>query len=359
MWRDAVRLRSHIAAGEPPSDADPAPAFHPYRDAGFALIGGAISVVTVLIASGFWIATAWPNGPTAVTFAGIICAILGGRDDPVAGATTFFRMTAAGAILAGAYLFVVLPPLDAFPELVLALAPFYLLCGLFLAAPASAPVVMPIIFAAGGLLGVTNQMVYDVPAFLNNAAAYLVGIGIGGAALGLLRPLGGDWAVQRLVRGMMADLARAARSGTLERRSAFESRTFDRINALFARLDPMDAAQRAIMQGGLAGLRVGGNILALGTLQPQLPPPAAAEVGRARDALAAHFARAAAQRRGTTPLPVLTAVRERVLSLAEDVVLTSAAEALYSIEMTLAQHAAFFGVDAPDSPAVFPEAVPA
>ena len=59
-----------------------APAFQPYRDLAAALIDGAVTVIAVIVASAFWILSAWPSGPTAVTFTAIICAITGGRDDP-------------------------------------------------------------------------------------------------------------------------------------------------------------------------------------------------------------------------------------------------------------------------------------
>lgn len=355
MWDEAVQARTHIAAGTLPPGHDAAPAFQPYRDVMFALIGGAISTVTVLIASAFWILTAWPNGTLAVTFAGIMCAIMGARDDPAAAATVFLKMSVVGAVIAGFYLFLVLPPLTTFPALVVALAPFYLICGLFLTAPAAIPFILPVIFNGGGLMGISNEMTYDFAAFLNNFAGYVVGIWIGAAALGLLRPLSTEWAVRRLTQGIMADLARIAGSPMPELRTAFESRMFDRINALLMRLDPMVGEQRAAMQGGLASLRVGHNILSLRIYRLTLPLEAASAVENALVTLAEHFGRAARHRRTTTPLPVLQAARDHILSLKEDALLTTAAEALYSIEATLGQHPDFFGLPALPLPATSTE----
>lgn len=345
MWDEAVWMRSHIAAGTRPAEAA-APAFRPYRDLMVTLVGGAISTVTVLIASAFWVLTAWSSGATAVTFAGIMCAIMGARDNPVAAAAGFLKMSLAGAVIAGLYLFLILPTLSTFPALAIALAPFYLMCGLLLTAPAAIAVAMPLIFAAGGLMGISNAMDYDFAAFANNVVGYVVGIGIGAAALGLLRPLGTDWAVQRLTRGVMADLARMAGPGQPDSRSAFESRMFDRINALLMRLDPMIAEQRAAMQGALASLRVGLNILALKSYRPSLPPDVARPIDDALAALARHFARAMRDTPAVLPLPVLTAARDGILARDADDLLTRTADALYSIEITLAQHADFFGMPA-------------
>jgi hypothetical protein len=119
---------------------------------------------------------------------------------------------------------------------------------------------------------------------------------------------------------------------------------FDRINALLMRLDPMVAPQRLAMQGGLASLRVGLNILALRGYRLLLPQAAVLPVERALRVLADHFARAAQRGDARSPLAVLRAVQGRLLSLEESALLTTVIEALYSIEMTLAQHPGFFGL---------------
>ena len=354
LWHEAVWLRTHITAGIHPPQTAAAPSLRPYRDIVFAILVGAISLLTILAASALWIFTAWANGPTAVTYAGIICAIMGARDDPSAAAASFLKMSLVGALVGGIYLLVVLPPLSTFPALVIALAPFYFACGLFLSA--AVPAVMPVIFVAGGLTSISNTMNYDFSEFLNNYLSYVVGIGIGGLALRLLRPLGTEWVVRRLTRGMLRDLGRAAGSAVPDSRTAFESLMFDRINALLMRLDPMIDTHRAVMQGSFASLRVGLNILALRRDRSELPPAAAAAVDRALAALAEHFGRATRNRRAASPLPLLETARDSVLSLDVTSVFTRTAESLYGIETTLRQHPGFFGleVSAQPTPSVEP-----
>ena len=350
LWREAVWTRAHISLGLHPSGSDPAPAFRPYRDITLAVVGGLVSTGTVMVASAFWIFSAWPSGPTAVTFAGIMCAIMGARDDPAAASAVFLKMSVVATMVAGFYLFAVLPPLSTFSALIIALAPFYLACGLLLTSPAAVPFAMPLIFVAGGLIGLTNVMTYDFVAFINSAMGYLVGIGIGAVALGLLRPLGADWAVQRLTRGMIRDLVHVAGAAATESRSEFESRMFDRINALFVRLDPMVADQRAVLQACLAGLRIGLNILVLRNLPPTLLPEAALSVRDALAALVDHFGRMLDRRHSDIPFSVFEAARDRILALDESPALTRAAEALYNIEATLRQHGDFFGPALPATP---------
>jgi uncharacterized membrane protein YccC len=359
MWQEAVGLRSDIAAGTRPAGTEAAPAFQRHREVGFALIGAAISTIAVLVASAFWILTAWPNGPLAVTFAGIMCALLGGRDDPATASAGFLKMSVVGAIIAGVYLFVLLPPLSTFTALVVALAPLYLVCGVLLTARTTTALVMPVIFVGGALIGLTNTMDYDFGAYANDVVGYVVGIGIGTLLLGLLRPIGTEWAVRRLTRAMMADLARIAGAAGPDQRAAFESRMFDRINELFARLDPAIDEERAAMQSRLASLRVGLNILVLQTLRPRLPSPAAAVVADVLAALAQAFGQAARHGQAEMPLGRLDAARGRLLALDEDAEVTRAAEALYSIDITLRQHPDLFGLSAPGPAAVATDAVTA
>jgi uncharacterized membrane protein YccC len=271
----------------------------------------------------------------------------------------FLKMGLLGVVIAAFYLFLVLPPLDTFAALVVAVAPFYLACGLLLAVPGGAAWAMPMLFVGGALLGLSNAMNYDFPDFMNGAFSYVVGIGIGAAGLGLLRPIGSDWTVRRLIRGMLRELADIADAATIEQRPVFESRMFDRVNALFLRLDAADAQQRATLQAGLAGLRIGLNVLALRSLLPALPSEAEAAGREALAAMAGHFRRAARHGNTRMPLSELVVARERILAIGDDSLLIRAAETLYSIEMTLRQHGEVFGAPTPEMPPTAPEPVAA
>lgn len=341
-WRDAVWLRTHIVSGRRLPGNPPAPSFRPYRDLSAALLGGAIATFAVLATSAFWIFSGWPNGPTAVTFAAIICAIMGGRDNPAAASAVFLWMSFVGIAIAAFYLFAVLPPLSGFIALAVALAPFYLIAGIFLAVPQAVRFALPLILTAGGLMPIVNTMTYDFTAFFNSALGYVTGIGMGVASLGLLWPLRTDWAVQRLIRGMFLDLAAISRNEHADR-AAFESRMFDRNNALFARLDPMKTGMRATIQGGLGSLRLGLNVMVLHSLHHQLPLPAARVVATACRDIADYFTRAARNRVGQTPLPSLGAASAELLHYDDSTVALRAAEALYNIDMLMKRHAVFFG----------------
>jgi uncharacterized membrane protein YccC len=245
-------------------------------------------------------------------------------------------------LIAACYVFAILPPLTGFAPLVVALAPFYLFCGLLLANPSTVQMVMPLIFTGGGLMSITNRMVYDFEAFLNNALGYIVGIGMAAVGLYLLRPGGTRRAVRRLLLGLFRDLANICQTTQLDR-EGFESRMFDRINALFARLDPMVAEDRATIQGALASLRIGLNAIALRTWLPELPSAASVPIENALTALAGHFMEVARGRRGPVPSEVLDQVSRQILALEESGLTVRAAESIFAIGMTLRQHSEFFG----------------
>ena len=133
------------------------------------------------------------------------------------------------------------------------------------------------------------------PSYLNTALGLLAGVAAGVLAFRLLRPLGVSWTVRRLTADMMADLAQLARSGAAVPRFRFESRMYDRINALFTRLDPSDAGQLATMRGSLAALRVGLNTLALHRVIPGLAPELRATAAGVLATLARWFGARAAE----------------------------------------------------------------
>ncbi|MGD9511428.1 MAG: FUSC family protein [Geminicoccaceae bacterium] len=328
-----------------------APAFARYRDPMLAAVGGLVSTMAVLSAAAFWIATAWPNGSQAVIFAGIICTILASLDDPAAAATSFLKMTVYATVVAAFYVFLVFPRIDGFLALVAVLMPFYLPLGMFLALPRIGPTLLPLALNTTALLGLTNERatVPDLAAFLNSALGLLAGVTAGVVMFRLLRPLGVSWTVRRLTADMMADLAQLARSGAAVPRFRFESRMYDRINALFSRLDSSDPAQLATMRDSLAALRVGLNTLALARALPRLTPEPRTAGVAVLAALAHWFDAPGAGAGGPSPVAAIDAAMDRLLASGEVPGVAEALVALGGIRTSLSQHRAFFALPAAEA----------
>jgi uncharacterized membrane protein YccC len=344
LWDEARRLRRQLDTGGDPEPA-PAPPFARYRDPALAMAGALVSTSSVLVAATFWIATAWSHGLQAVIFAGVACSILAALDNPAAAATSFLKMQLYGTAIAAVYVFAVLPRIDGFADLVAVLLPFYLPFGMILAAPGLGTAILPLVLGATAVLGLGNPR--TVPSFadyLDTALGLAAGIGIAVLMFRLLRPLGVEWTVARLTRGMLTDLADIAAGASDDSRADFESRMFDRINALFTRLDPADPAQRATMEGSLASLRVGLNLLGLRAARSYLPPELAPAVDGALAALAHRFA--ALARRGATPstLPELAAAMDRLLAAEPLPPVARAVITLDGIATSLGEHPEFFSL---------------
>ncbi|WP_048709396.1 FUSC family protein [Microvirga massiliensis] len=342
-WQRIIDLREALLSDRPVSLSEAAPSTARYRDVTFALVAGSISATAVLVTAAFWIASGWSQGSTAVIFSGVICSILGALDDPATSAANFLRMTLLSVIFAAIYMFAVFPAIDGFTSLIIALVPFYLPFGIVLGLPRIGLKVTPLGLNLIAFLGLTNtRSPPDLAGFANSSLALLGGIGIGILMFRLLRPLGVEWMVRRIRRGVLRDLERLAVSQAPVSRDRFASRMFDRINALFSRLDASQPDQRALMRSTLAALRVSFNIMLLKTARNHVARDVAVAIDRVLDGLGYHFG---ALRSGAGDSGPLHEIDDAVVLLlaqpsqqAADL-LTS----LIAISGTLYRHADLFG----------------
>ncbi|WP_406855464.1 FUSC family protein [Alsobacter sp. KACC 23698] len=339
--RDAVFAGRRVGAG-------PGVGSVRYREPILALVGGAISTTSVLAASALWIGTGWPSGGSAVVFAAVICSIMAPLDDPAAAAGAFLRSTVASAVLAGVALFGVLPLVDDFAGLAAVLAIFFVPFGMLLGLPRIGASATPLGLNFTALLGLANSTpLADFAAFANSALGLLAGIGVGILTFRLLRPLGVAWTVERIHAATLRDLARLAKVGTPAHRDRFEGVMFDRINALFSRLDPAAPVQRAVVQGVLAALRIGLNIVALRQAASALPEPQRRLIDAALTALARHFRRLAGGAQDELPSAPATAAMAALLQDGEGGAAEAALVTISAIRATLDRHSDFFRAQQP------------
>jgi uncharacterized membrane protein YccC len=94
-----------------------------HDDHGAALIGVFATVVAIVSCCAFWIASAWPEGATAATMTAITGGLFAAQDDPAPSVKSFTKWTAAAILIAGLYVFLVLPNVHGVETLALARAP--------------------------------------------------------------------------------------------------------------------------------------------------------------------------------------------------------------------------------------------
>ncbi|GBD47743.1 FUSC family protein [Methylopila sp. Yamaguchi] len=345
--RDDLDGLSDLRAPETDRAAGEAPAtLERYRDYQLAFTAAAAAFVALVGTFAFWILSGWVSGAGAVIFVAVMASLFAQADDPAAAAGGFTLMTAVGAVVAGVYLFGVLPRLEGFEALALALAPLVFGAAYAMSIPAYTLRALALGLGAINIISLSNVMTYDFAAYANTTVASLFGLGLAAALLRVLRPIGTAWPVARLVAGLRRDLAEAAASREAPTRTGFESRMFDRINGLMIRLDLRDPRQLALEQGALAALRVGLNTLALRRVVRALPSAVGAPLADALAELARHFRRLARREPSVPPLDRLDAALSAALAQgpADEAEAAELAVWIAALRSSLAQHPALFGV---------------
>jgi uncharacterized membrane protein YccC len=136
------------------------------------------SALAIGITSAIWFVTAWPDGPTAVVVAAVLCVLLAPIEQPdkviVACAATIL-LSAVPVYVTQYYLISVAQD---FPSLAIALAPLSLTCAFILAQPRIGVLGLLSIVYFEFASKIDNVMTYDAVAFLNSSLAIMVGIGV-------------------------------------------------------------------------------------------------------------------------------------------------------------------------------------
>jgi uncharacterized membrane protein YccC len=173
-----LETRSALFSQKPaihfPSQAHMEAAF----DTHAAVLAAGRVFVAVGLAAVFWIATAWPAGGEFLVWAGLYSCRNAITPDPARATQSAFR----GMIFAAAPTYVItfylLPQLDGFAMLVLALLPLIVVgVGIGISLGRKGEVGAAMLLLGSGM-NPTNAMQYDVVAFFNGALATIMGVGV-------------------------------------------------------------------------------------------------------------------------------------------------------------------------------------
>jgi uncharacterized membrane protein YccC len=232
------------------------------------VINGARAFVTIGAVELLWVATAWPNGASAIVFVTIVLLLMSPRGDLAYLGALAFAVTAVIGIVAAAIVeFAVLPDVETFPAFC-AVIGLYLIPVGFAAArsqkPAMTAVFGGLAVAFIRLLAPTNPMIYDTAQFCNTALAIFVASAIGALAFRLLPPISPAVRACRLLALTLRDLRLLAINTPPLESADWERRMYDRLAAMPDETEPL---QRARL---LAALSVGNDINQLRHLVPYL-----------------------------------------------------------------------------------------
>jgi uncharacterized membrane protein YccC len=232
-----------------------------------ALVNGGRAFVTIGAVEVFWIATEWPNGAQAITFAAIGVILLAPRADAAyAQARSLLIGVVLAAVCAAIILFAVLPKMESFVGFSMAIALYLVSVGMLMAKASQAMFVLFISMSGNfvPLLAPANQMSYDTLQFYNSALAIVAGCGVAALSFRLLPPLSPAFRVERLLELTLRDLRRLATAEVGRLPVDWDGRIHNRLVALPDEAEPLQRAQL------LTALSVGHEMINLRRVAPQL-----------------------------------------------------------------------------------------
>jgi uncharacterized membrane protein YccC len=265
--RHARAIRRHVAEGDPaPENALVEAEFiavaAQLKDHGLALLSAAAAATALLTVCAFWIFTAWPAGGGAAVMVAVACSFFAAQDDPAPAIALMLRNTIIVTMAAFVYEFAILPRVETFGALALVLLPAIMVIGVLISRPATFGTGMVLGAFGSTDLALGNGYAGNVPVYLNNALAVIMGLAAALVVTKLMRSVGAAWSANRLLRAGWRDIARAAEHGGVER-AVLTGVMMDRLGLLMPRLAAVSPGADIAAADMLLDLRVGLNVLAL------------------------------------------------------------------------------------------------
>ncbi|WP_321932156.1 FUSC family protein [Paraburkholderia guartelaensis] len=247
------------------TDAPPSrPSFAWHRDPVLACQNGIRAFIAVLVASVFWILSAWPSGAAFVTTVGVVCALFATRPNSVAGALGFFKGAACAALAGTLCNFVLLPAVSGFVLLAYIAGIFMVGTGLAVRNPRTAAIGSSFAIFFWNFVSPSNSTRISDVAFLNGSLATLVGIALATVAFAILFPTDPKSIRVRLIRAVRRDLVGIARRPQLWNADTWLTRTADRMSRLLAfRSGALQAVSEDDLRGLIAVWTMGDSLLAI------------------------------------------------------------------------------------------------
>ena len=294
VMRHSRAIRQHIVNGAPvPEDAVldgdfVAVATH-LHDHGMVFLSSLAAFLAVLLVCAFWINTAWPGGGGAAMMAAIVCCLFATQDDPAPALAQMLRNVVIVVIVIGFYTFVILPRVETFTELTLALLPVALVIGVLTLRPAASGIVLAVVAFGPSNLALENGYTGDFAGYLNSSVSLVCGVATALVVTKLIRSVGAAWSIRRLLRAGWRDIAAAAEAQGPQDRAVLTGRMMDRMGLLMPRLAAVSQEEEIAAANVLHDLRVGANVISLRRQLSGLPPAAQRAANRVLEGIATHY----------------------------------------------------------------------
>jgi uncharacterized membrane protein YccC len=243
----------------------------PQRDRAVALSAATGTAISVLTCCAIWICTGWTDGASAAMLSAVTACFFAGQDDPVPGVRTFFGVTGLVVVLSFLYTFAVMPRITTIEMLIASLMPAFLLFGYFAARPATARMGGFLAIMLSADLSLDSSYTGNLDQFANANIALLFGIAITGVILGLVRSLGSEAFVYRLMRSNQVTLAAVAENTPRKDPAGLLAAALHQLAMLSTWVGTISRDTRE-EAANLRQLRAAVNIIDLRRAEPSLSP---------------------------------------------------------------------------------------
>ncbi|SAK47058.1 fusaric acid resistance protein region [Caballeronia hypogeia] len=306
VWQDIRALRAAILN----ETSEWRPHFRHWRlggaerffDRGMMMFSTAVAVGAIIVASALWIESGWNDGASAVALAAVSCCFFAALDEPAPQLFKFFVATSMSVVLAGLYVFVVLPNVHDFAMLVVIFAVPFLLIGTLTTNPRFSLVTMLVAVNTATFISIQSAYEANFFVFLNSNLAGVAGLLFAFIWTLVTRPFGAELAASRLTRSAWADIVlSASQAEVIEDQRNLYARMLDRLMQLLPRHAATDSHRHPSIES-FRDFRVALNALDLRRTRRKLPAELQSSVDDVLDALRRYFELCIA-RRTRQPVP--------------------------------------------------------
>jgi uncharacterized membrane protein YccC len=272
-----------------------------YFDRGMQLFSAGSAMAAIVLSMSVWIASGWNDGAGAITLAAVACCFFAALDEPAPQVFTFFVFTCLAVVLAGLYLFAILPTAHDFPMLVILFAAPFILIGSLIPRPQYNIATM--LTAVNTATFISIQGTYDANffTFINSNLAGPAGLLFAFVWTRVTRPFGAEFAASRLIRSSWQDVVLSASTRALDDQRNLTARMLDRLMQIIPRLAATDDKRHPSVES-FRDLRIAFNALDLQRLSRRLAGDELAALDAVLDGVRGHFQHCL-QRRSRQPVP--------------------------------------------------------
>jgi uncharacterized membrane protein YccC len=268
----------------------------PYRDpARAALLLLPVALAFLLVAA-YYGATGWNQGPTAAFMTVLAGQFAITADEPEARLVRVFVVMMASGALGLVYQFALLPTVNSFPLLMLALGLFLIPVGAYI--PITAGTALMLCVLATIQIGLQPQYSARFSSVADGAFGALAGVGLTAVIARVTMAPGIAWTTRHLLRTGWSDLSAIAAGRWRPDPATYAQRALDRYTVLAPYLDAPQGNPDLNTAALLNELRIGLSILHLNEQPAAIPPAARPAVDAMLAAVAAYFD---ARRHGAAP----------------------------------------------------------